>query len=62
MGALIGHDDVVNPSTRIVRNAGNTPSIKESAFVAPNATVVGQVQLGEHSSIWYGATVRGKSM
>ncbi|MEY2985324.1 MAG: Carbonic anhydrase [Cyanobacteriota bacterium] len=29
-----------------------------AAFVAPNATVVGNVQLGLDSSIWYGAVVR----
>jgi carbonic anhydrase/acetyltransferase-like protein (isoleucine patch superfamily) len=30
-----------------------------AAFVAPNATVMGHVTLGEQSSIWYGAVVRG---
>lgn len=28
-------------------------------FVAPNATVVGDVQLGKNASVWYGAVVRG---
>jgi carbonic anhydrase/acetyltransferase-like protein (isoleucine patch superfamily) len=27
--------------------------------VAPNATIVGNVQVGESSSIWYGATLLG---
>ena len=30
-----------------------------SAFVAPGATLVGQVSLGEGSSVWFGAVVRG---
>ncbi len=30
-----------------------------AAFVAPNATVMGHVTLGEQSSIWYGAVLRG---
>lgn len=30
-----------------------------AAFVAPNATVIGQVILAEGSSIWYNAVVRG---
>ena len=30
-----------------------------SAWVAPTATVVGNVKLGEHSSVWFGAVVRG---
>ncbi|MEL7351585.1 MAG: gamma carbonic anhydrase family protein [Cyanobacteria bacterium J06649_5] len=36
-----------------------SPDISRAAFVAPNATVIGQVALGEGSSIWYGAVVRG---
>lgn len=31
----------------------------QAAFVAPNATVIGQVQIGIGASIWYGAVVRG---
>lgn len=30
-----------------------------SAWIAPTATVVGNVQLGEHSSVWFGAVIRG---
>lgn len=30
-------------------------------YIAPNATVVGQVELGEDVSIWYGAVLRGDS-
>jgi len=29
------------------------------AFVADNATVIGDVELGEEASIWYGSVVRG---
>lgn len=35
------------------------PSIPESAFVAPGAVVVGAVELGERSSVWYGSILRG---
>jgi len=38
---------------------GHTPTIHPSAFVAPTATVVGDVVLGEASSVWYGAVIRG---
>eukprot|EP00879_Flechtneria_rotunda_P000838 GHRR01000963.1.p1 GENE.GHRR01000963.1~~GHRR01000963.1.p1 ORF type:complete len:310 (+),score=93.64 GHRR01000963.1:189-1118(+) len=31
----------------------------EATFVAPNATVIGNVSLGKQVSIWYGATLRG---
>ena len=32
-----------------------------AAVIAPNATVVGDVTLGENVSIWYGAVLRGDS-
>ncbi len=35
------------------------PRIHPSAFVAPGATVLGDVTLGEESSIWFGAVLRG---
>lgn len=38
---------------------GSSPRIAESAFVAPNAIVLGDVLLGEQSSVWYGTVVRG---
>ena len=35
------------------------PRIHASAYVLPGATVVGDVTLGEESSVWYGAVLRG---
>lgn len=35
------------------------PDISKAAFIAPNATVIGNVEIGEGASIWYGAVVRG---
>lgn len=37
----------------------HTPQVPASAFVADSAQVMGQVILGEHSSIWFGAVLRG---
>lgn len=34
------------------------PDLSAAAFVAPGATVMGQVTLGEGASVWYGAVVR----
>ncbi|MGL4346059.1 MAG: gamma carbonic anhydrase family protein [Cellulosilyticaceae bacterium] len=36
-----------------------SPKIDETVFVAPNATVIGQVSIGESASIWHGAIIRG---
>lgn len=38
---------------------GKTPHIDETAFIAGNATIVGDVVVGAHSSIWPGAVLRG---
>ncbi len=35
------------------------PRIHPTAYLVPNATVLGQVSLGEESSVWYGAVLRG---
>lgn len=38
---------------------GRTPILHASAFVADGAVVLGDVEIGEHSSIWFGTVVRG---
>lgn len=38
---------------------GVHPEVPDSAFVAPNATLIGKVTLGERSSVFYGAVLRG---
>lgn len=45
-GALLPHGDAF-------------PHVAPSAWVAPGAFVVGDVRLGEDSSVWYGAVLRG---
>lgn len=48
------------PSTRFVAVDGVEPVVSEfTAFVAPSASVVGDVTVGKNSSVWYGAIVRG---
>jgi carbonic anhydrase/acetyltransferase-like protein (isoleucine patch superfamily) len=37
----------------------NGPSIHPTAFVAPNAVVMGDVTLEEESSVWYTSVLRG---
>jgi len=38
---------------------GTRPQVAESAWVAENAQVIGDVQLAPGSSVWFGATLRG---
>ena len=44
---------------RLERYLKRTPEISRAGFVAPNATVIGDVTLGVGSSVWYGAVLRG---
>lgn len=38
---------------------GISPRIAETAFVAPGAHIIGDVQIGEHSSVWFNCVLRG---
>ena len=38
---------------------GISPTIPEDCFVAPNATIVGDVTMGAQCSIWFNAVIRG---
>jgi carbonic anhydrase/acetyltransferase-like protein (isoleucine patch superfamily) len=42
----------------IVPFSGNTPRIDPTAWVAPNATLVGDVTIAAHASVFYGAVIR----
>lgn len=35
------------------------PSLGEGCFIAPSADVIGQVNLGDHCSLWFGVVARG---
>jgi carbonic anhydrase/acetyltransferase-like protein (isoleucine patch superfamily) len=43
----------------IVKFGNSTPRIDPTAWVAPNATLIGSVTLDAHSSVFYGAVLRG---
>jgi carbonic anhydrase/acetyltransferase-like protein (isoleucine patch superfamily) len=38
---------------------GVSPQIPEDCFIAPNATVVGDVVMGAQCSVWFNAVIRG---
>jgi carbonic anhydrase/acetyltransferase-like protein (isoleucine patch superfamily) len=38
---------------------GHTPRVHPTAFLAPTAVLIGNVQVGPESSIWFGAVLRG---
>lgn len=45
----------------IIEYQGIRPDISKAAFVADNATIVGDVVLEEGVSVWFGAVIRGDS-
>ncbi|MEJ2679343.1 MAG: gamma carbonic anhydrase family protein [Gemmatimonadota bacterium] len=38
---------------------GKSPEIHPSAFIAPTAVLIGDVEVGPEASIWFGAVLRG---
>jgi carbonic anhydrase/acetyltransferase-like protein (isoleucine patch superfamily) len=38
--------------------AGQQPTVPASAWIAPSAELIGDVQLGEEASVWFGAVIR----
>lgn len=55
------NDDFKIPSTRelVVGIATDQSLIDPSAFIAHNATVLGEVRIGAEASVWFGAVMRG---
>jgi len=43
----------------LYRLGDDAPQVPPSAFVAPEATLIGKVTLGENASVWFGAVIRG---
>jgi len=58
---VVKYTERLVPSTRFVAVDDVMPVISESvSFIAPTANVIGNVRIGQNSSIWYGATVRSE--
>lgn len=43
----------------LIEYNGKKPRVSSKAFVAPNATLIGDVEVADYASIWFGAQVRG---
>jgi carbonic anhydrase/acetyltransferase-like protein (isoleucine patch superfamily) len=48
-----------NLEKQLDRFLSKKPVVGKNVFIARNATVIGDVTLGAHSSVWYGAVLRG---
>jgi carbonic anhydrase/acetyltransferase-like protein (isoleucine patch superfamily) len=43
----------------LLSHHGESPRIHETAFVAPSADVIGEVEIGAESSVWFKVVIRG---
>jgi len=43
----------------IIEFKGKRPQIAPSAYIAPNATIIGDVTIEAEASVWFGAVIRG---
>lgn len=43
----------------LYRIGAKTPQIDASAWIAPNATIIGDVRLAAHASVWWACVLRG---
>jgi carbonic anhydrase/acetyltransferase-like protein (isoleucine patch superfamily) len=44
---------------RLITFGGKAPRIDPSAFVAPGASLIGDIEIGAEASIWYNCVLRG---
>jgi carbonic anhydrase/acetyltransferase-like protein (isoleucine patch superfamily) len=49
----------LDESGNLLPHGDTFPQAADSAWVAPGAYIIGDVHLGEESSVWYGAVLRG---
>lgn len=47
------------PGVRLIPIHGKAPRIHPSAFVAPGCVLIGDVEIGADSSVWYNCVLRG---
>lgn len=47
---------------KFIKARGHLPKVDESVFVAEGAKIIGNVEIGQGSSVWYNTTIRGDVM
>lgn len=46
------------PGVRLISIHGKSPRIHDSAFIAPGCVIIGDVEIGADSSVWYNCVLR----
>ncbi len=52
-------DEIEKPFIESLPHFFKKPQIPQSCFIAPGAQIIGDVVLGEQSSVWFNAVIRG---
>uniref|UniRef100_A0A061QSA1 Gamma carbonic anhydrase mitochondrial-like n=1 Tax=Tetraselmis sp. GSL018 TaxID=582737 RepID=A0A061QSA1_9CHLO len=55
----LAYRETVTKQKPLVALAAKTPKIGEECFIAPNAVLIGDVEIGDRTSIFYGSVIRG---
>lgn len=58
--SIYSNNFVVSRHRTLMNIFDKAPVVDKDAFVAPSASIIGDVQVGGGSSIWYGCVLRGK--
>jgi carbonic anhydrase/acetyltransferase-like protein (isoleucine patch superfamily) len=57
---VVGYWTLIREWKNMIRSLnGKTPIIAKSAFISETAYIVGDVEIGENTSVWPGAVIRG---
>lgn len=51
--------DPMKPKKNIFPYKGKSPKIDPTAYIAPTAIIIGDVEIGAQSSIWFNTVIRG---
>jgi len=55
----LAYKQKLNRHRRFMPLFDKIPAATSTAFVAPDASLIGEVTVGRHSSVWYGAVLKG---
>ncbi|MHA1680016.1 MAG: gamma carbonic anhydrase family protein [Promethearchaeota archaeon] len=50
---------VIETPPNVIKSNGKVPKISKLAFISPTATIIGNVEIGDYSSIWGNVIIRG---
>jgi len=51
-----------HPGAILLPYGDDEPSIAEDVYIAPGAAIIGDVEIGSESSVWFNTTIRGDVM